>query len=765
MFLLLLLSILRVGAHEFHYPDDPFRQLDEVLPDPNRLRAANGAPGPDYWQQRADYRIAATLDDTKRVLTGRAAIRYANRSPLELGYLWMQLDQNRHMREAPGHQAAEAPDFGKFRYRTLRDALTREDFSGGFKIKSVRDATGEDLSHTVVGTMMRIDLPVPLAAGGEMEFAVDWEYAVVDAKNMWARGGYEFFEEEGNNLYTVAQWYPRMAVFSDVTGWQNKQFLGRGEFALEFGDFEVSLTVPDDHVVAATGVLQNPAEVLTEAQRDRLVAAADSAKPVFVVTPEEAKANEKSKPSGTKTWTFRAENVRDFAWASSRKFIWDAAGRKFGDRTVLAMSYYPKEGEPLWSKYSTHAILHTLDVYSKHTFDYPYPVAISVNGAVGGMEYPMISFNGPRPEDDGTYPARTKYGLISVVIHEVGHNWFPMIVNSDERQWTWMDEGLNTFLQFLAEQEWERDYPSRSGHGPRIVEYMAGPEGKRPIMTNSESLMQFGANAYAKPAAALNILRETVMGREQFDFAFKEYANRWKNKRPMPADFFRTMEDASGLDLDWFWRGWFYTTEHVDVGIKAVRLHDLDTKDPDVEKAKERKKKKEEDGKLVTKRKNSEMERYVDRFPELLDFYNKVDEFTVSAEDREEFARMLKKMKPEDRDLLGTQRLFMAVELENLGGLVTPVVMRIRFADGTEEIQRIPAEIWKRNAQEVTRLIISTVKLESIELDPFLETADANLDNNYWPAKMIEEKFELKGRDRGPNLMREAREAREGKGE
>jgi hypothetical protein len=431
--------------------------------------------------------------------------------------------------------------------------------------------------------MMRVDLPTPLAPDGTFIFSIDWNYAINNQRIFGGRAGYEYFPRDNNYLYEIAQWFPRMAAYTDYQGWQHTQFLGSGEFTLEFGDYTVRITAPNDHVVTATGVLQNPREVLKPEWIQRLRQAETAKEPLKIVTNEEAKANEASKPTGKKTWVFKADNVRDFAFASSRKFIWDAQGHNVGGNKVMAMSLYPNEGNPLWEKYSTHAIIHTLNVYSRYTFNYPYPVAISVNGPVGGMEYPMICFNGPRPRPDGTYSAQTKYGLISVIIHEVGHNYFPMIVNSDERDWTWMDEGLNTFLQFLAEAEWEKNYPSRRGEPQNITDYMIS-ENQVPIMTQSDSLLQFGANAYAKPATALNILRETVLGRDNFDFAFKTYAQRWKFKRPEPADFFRTMEDASGTDLDWFFRGWFYSTDHVDISIENVRLFQVNTNNPEVEK-------------------------------------------------------------------------------------------------------------------------------------------------------------------------------------
>ena len=737
-----------------HYEKDPFRQLDEVLPDPNEIRAANGAPGPEYWQQRADYKISVVLDDANQRIKGSETITYTNNAPVSLSYLWVQLDQNRFEPNALGHQALEAPNFEDVGFRTLRNELAREQIDGGYEIVAVRGGDGEKLNWMIVDTMMRVQLNVP--AGASVKFGIDWEHNIVDVKAVGARGGYEHFKEDDNYIYTIAQWYPRVAAFTDVTGWQHKQFLGRGEFTLEFGDYEVALTVPADHLVAATGTLQNPEKVLSVVQRERLRRAENSDEPSFIVTPEEAKENEKVQEKGSKTWVFRAEKVRDFAWASSRKFIWDAAHVKVGQKRVWAMSFYPNEGEPLWSKYSTHAVAHALQVYSKHTFDYPYPVAISVHGPVFGMEYPMICFNGPRPEKDGTYSRKTKYALISVVIHEVGHNWFPMIVNSDERQWTWMDEGLTTFCQFLAEREWEEKYPSRRGMPPSITDYMKKDD-EMPIMTNSESIRHFGSNAYAKPAVALNILRESILGRENFDFAFREYANRWKFKRPTPADFFRTMEDASGVDLDWFWAGWFYTTHHVDIGIESVKLYELDTKDPDVEKPKEKEKEDKEDAKLLTNQRNKGIKRYTDQFPDLLDFYNEHEKHDVTKKDRDEFQEFLEKLEDHEREVLQTNRYFYAINLSNKGGLVMPVALKVEYEDGEKKMMRLPAEIWKKNSSAVSKLLVSKKKVVSIELDPNLEVADADRTNNDWPARPEELKFTLK-KDKEKNLMQKLKE-------
>jgi hypothetical protein len=721
-------------------PSDKFKQLEENLPTPNEYRTASGAPGHRYWQQRADYVISVELDDANQRITSSETITYYNQSPDTLTYLWVQLDQNVWSKDSDTYKTQTAPGFEQIPFRTVEN-LVKNDFDGGYKITSVRDAKGVPLPHTIVKTMMRIDLRQPLAPGQTVAFSIDWNYLINDQRKIGGRTGYEFFPKDGNYLYEIAQWFPRMAAYNDVSGWQHKQFLGAGEFTLEFGDYKVSITAPDDHIVASTGVLQNAAQVLTRQQRDRLEQARTARQPVLIVTPEEALLNESSKPKGKKTWVFHAENVRDFAFASSRKFIWDAQFHDVSGNRVMAMSFYPKEGNPLWSQYSTHAIIHTLNVYSRYTFTYPYPVAISVNGPVGGMEYPMICFNGPRPETDGTYSAGTKYGLISVIIHEVGHNYFPMIVNSDERQWTWMDEGLNTFLQYLAEQEWERNYPSRRGEPQNITEYMSS-EAQVPIMTNSESLLQFGNNAYGKPATALNILRETVMGRELFDYSFKEYARRWKFKRPMPADFFRTMEDASGIDLDWFWRGWFYSTDHTDIAIERVRLFTLDTRNPELEKDVQRRAR-EAQPETLSQQRNRNIPKRIEQFPSLSDFYNTYDDLKVTDAEREEFQRYLQTLTPQERELLTSGFNFYVVELKNVGGLVMPVILQIEYTDGTNEELRIPAEIWRLNNFNISKLLVTKKEIKTITLDPRLETADVDLENNFYPRRPVKSRFQI----------------------
>ncbi|NQZ79636.1 MAG: M1 family metallopeptidase [Colwellia sp.] len=736
--------------------DDKFRQLEENLPTPNTYRTASGAPGHQYWQQQVNYKINITLDDKTQILTGDEVITYQNNSPDTLRYLWLQLDQNRMKRGSDYKTTRTAPK-KKVTYKGLRNAIATPEFDGGNKILKVTNGSNKALDYTISGTMMRVDLPTPLKSGTSTKLKIEWSYHLHEQKVLGGRSGYEYFKEDDNYLYEVAGWFPRAAAYYDVMGWQNKQFLGNGEFTLEFGDYDVKINVPADHIVAATGQLQNSKSILTKKQLKRLRKAKTAKKPVLIVTPDEALKNEKSRSTKTKTWHFKAKNVRDFAFASSRKFIWDAQGYQAGNTDTMAMSFYPNEGNPLWGQYSTEAVIHTMEQYSKYTFDYPYPVSISVHGPIGGMEYPMITFNGYRPTLDKetgekTYSRRTKYGLIGVIIHEVGHNYFPMIVNSDERQWTWMDEGLNTFLQFLAEQAWEEGYPSRRGHAAKITDYMKSSN-QVPIMTNSESILQFGNNAYGKPATALNILRETIMGRELFDFAFKEYARRWKFKRPTPADLFRTMEDASAIDLDWFWRGWFYTTDHVDIALGNIHLYRPDSKNPDTEEAWERALENEKPAFISDIRNKGQWLRTTDS-PELLDFYNEHDKFTATNADRNSYNKKHKKLEQWEKDLLVNDDNFYIIDFHNKGGLVMPILLDITYADNSKEHLRIPAEIWRKNSKTVSKLLVRDKEITAIAIDPNWETADVDVNNNYWPARPIKSRFELYKRKKD-DMMRD----------
>ena len=593
---------------------------------------------------------------------------------------------------------------------------------------------------------MIIDLSKSLKKGQSFSFKINYYYNINDRMKIGGRSGYEYFDEEGNAIYTIAQFFPRMAVYNEVEGWQNKQFLGRGEFALPFGDYKVSITVPDDHIVSATGELINSSSVLTKTQIKRLNKAKKNySEPVIIVTQDEAIENEKSKGKSKKTWVFEAENVRDFAWASSRKFIWDAMAVQIGEKTIMAYSYYPKEGNPLWEQYSTRSVAHALKVYSKYTIDYPYPQATSIHAKRIGMEYPMICFNFGRPEKDGTYSQRTKYRMIGVIIHEVGHNFFPMIINSDERQWTWMDEGLNSFVQYLAEQEFERNFPSRRGPAHKIVEYMKGDKnGIVPIMTNSESILQFGNNSYGKPATALNILRESVMGRELFDYAFKTYCERWAFKHPSPADFFRTMEDASAVDLDWFWRGWFYTNDHVDISLDQIKWFKISTENPEIENSILKNKKEQSEVYISDIRNLAAIPNTVSEIDSAsVDFYTYYDPFLTNVLDIEDYYYYIEGLDGEERELLLSNRNYYELQFSNHGGLVMPIILEFEYISGEKEEIRIPAEIWKKNTEKISKVFILDKELSSVTLDPFLETADVNRNNNYWPPRLEPTRFQL----------------------
>jgi len=739
----LLFLIITLVLSYSAFAQKKFAQLDLELPTPNDYRTASGAPGHGYYQQKADYKMNLTIDDATQKLYGVETITYTNNSPDQLSYLWLQLDQNIYSQDSDSKviEIEKMEDF-----KSIGD-IKKEFFfyDGGFKIEEIKNMSGGKMKYFINKTMMRIDLDKPLLPKTSISFQIKWWYNINDRMQVGGRSGYEYFEKDKNYLYTIAQHFPRMCVYNDVTGWQNKQFLGRGEFTLPFGDYEVSITVPSDHIVAATGECQNLSEVLTSEEKKRLELARKSHSPVLIVTQKEAEEKEKSKLTSTKTWIFKAKNVRDFAFATSRKFIWDAQNQKVGNQNILCMSYYPKEGNPLWERYSTKLVAHTIKTYSKFTVDYPYPVAISVHSKSIGMEYPMICFNGGRPEADGTYTEGEKYGMWGVIIHEVGHNFFPMIINSDERQWTWMDEGLNTFVQYLTEQEWERGYPSRRGPAHLIADYMRGDKKTiSPIMTNSESIFQFGNNAYGKPATALNILRETIMGRELFDYAFKVYCERWKLKHPSPADFFRTMEDASAVDLDWFWRGWFYGTDNVDISIDDVKWFQLNTQNPEKEKAFLLKQKNEKDMHIGEgKNKNDISQTVNERDTSIDDFYAKRNIYVVDTLDKKDYTEFKAKLAKDELDLLNANKQFYELSFSNIGGLVMPLILEFTFEDGSKEVRRIPAEIWRMYEDKVSKVFIFEKVLTSVRLDPFLETADTDLDNNSWPTEIQPTRYQI----------------------
>ncbi|MEZ4993775.1 MAG: M1 family metallopeptidase [Saprospiraceae bacterium] len=752
------LSVLSTGLPAQGVHGNKFEQLGPLLPPGNVYRTQDGAPGPQYWQQRADYDIDCTLDTEKLRLNGEETITYYNNSPNTLHFLWMQLDENQHSPKNNNQY---------FDPNSIQPVMSASDIEGlepdkqvenyGLEILEVKAENGRPLSHFIDVTMMRVELPQPLKTGETFTFKVKWYYNIpnrielIESMRAFAnypRGGYEYFPDDGNYLFTITQWYPRMCVYSDFEGWQTNQFTGQAEFALNFGNFLVKMTLPDDYMVGATGECLNYPVVLSPTQLERWEQAKTATEPVEIVTLDEAKKLEKTKNStATKTWIYKADHVRDFAWTASRKFIWDALPHitEAGKR-VMCMSYYGKEAYPIYNRYSTKAVAHTLKTYSKYSIPYPYPSAISVEAA-NGMEYPMISFNPGRAEKDGTYTPQAKQSAISVIIHEVGHTYFPMIINSDERQWTWMDEGLNSFVQYLAEMAFDNNYPSQFGATSTITDYMRLPkEYLEPLMTNGENLVDFGSNAYTKTAAGLNMLRETIMGRERFDYAFKEYCRRWAFKHPTPADFFRTMENAGGMDLDWFWRGWFYSTDATDISLDSIQWYKVDLENNPERRENTVTQKHEEPFLDITRKRNreSDMKFAVDEDENLRDFYtdykawetvDSVQEITTYLYDQT-FSEKEKKAMYGDKNYY---QLFFS----NKGGLVMPVIIEWTFEDGTKEIERIPVQIWRKNEDKFSRVFVKDKVVTGIVIDPYKETADIDESNNNWPVKQLPSRFKV----------------------
>ncbi len=762
-----------------------FEQLGTILPTANEYRTASGAPGPKYWQQRADYTIKCELDEANLKLKGSETVTYYNNSPDILTYIWLQLDENEHSSINNAGYQIESIISRQLTTGTL-DALAdaNKDNGLGHKIAKLTDATGKSLAYTINKTMMRIELPTALKPGQKFIFNLDWSYIITNRMTIGGRGGFETLED-GNNLFTIAQWFPRLCVYSDFQGWQNHQFTGRGEFALVFGNYNVQITLPADHIVLGTGVCQNYAQVLSPAQMARWNQAQNAKEPVEIATLDEALKAEKTISTQKKTWIFKAENVRDFAWTSSRRYIWDAMPINIEGKKVMCMSGYPKEAYGLYRKFSTKAVAHTIKSYSKFSIPYPYPVAQSIE-ATNGMEYPMICFNNGRTNKDGSYSEATKIGMLGVIIHEVGHNFFPMIVNSDERQWSWMDEGLNTFVQYLTEELWDNKYPSRRGPAWGITSYMKLPKDQlEPIMTNSENIVQFGNNAYSKPATALNILRETIMGRKLFDYSFREYARRWAFKHPTPADLFRTMEDASAEDLDWYWRGWFYGIEPCDIAIDTVKyvtvtqgssstpsstigqgrvpqMRGLDkplfsgvNAFDDISKIRNRSDK----NILFQTDVDTSLRDFYWRYTRGLEQYDSTIKFEVVP-----FAGFSGPVEPTsgaEKAKYANVNLY-EITFSNKGGLIMPIIVEFSFADGTSQVERIPAQIWRLNENKVTKVFMTKQKAVSIKLDPLKETADIDETNNVWPAGSVEpSKFSLfkagaragRGQSSGPNPM------------
>jgi hypothetical protein len=773
-FLLLLVFSARITAQETNNHGHAFEQLGAMLPNGNNYRSMDGSPGPDYWQQRCDYRIECNLNPEKHELSGKEYVKYYNNSPQTLRYLWIQLDENEHAASNDLHHAHPHNVKETMNERAMRMLQSWTEFTDfGHRIQSVKDSKGAPLRYFIDNTVMRVELPQALAPGQQFEFNIEWSYVLIDRINniTFGRGGYEYFPKDDNYLFTITQWYPRLCVFSDFEGWQSDQFTGTGEFALNFGNFEVKITLPDDYVVGATGVCQNYAKTLSAAEQKRWNLAQQSNKPVDIITLNEALANEKNTKSTTnQTWHYKAENVRDFAWTASRKFAWDAMSTDNGvGKKVMCMSYYPKESYPIYHRYSTKAVAHTLKTYSKYSIPFPYPTAISVE-AQNGMEYPMICFNPGRAEPDGTYSEEAKNAALTVIFHEVGHNYFPMIINSDERQWAWFDEGINTFMQYLAEQEWDNNYDSDEGPPHKITDYMALPKDKlEPIMTNSENIVDYFSNAYRKPATALNILRETVMGREKFDYAFREYCRRWAFKHPTPADFFRTLEDASGMDLDWFWRGWFMSIDAVDISLDSVVWKRVDLEnDPErqvVSVPQEQTKPFETLTK--TRYRTSGTVFPVEQDTTLQDYYtfNKPWETADSISFGTSYLYDVPFSRAEKEQLFGDKQYY-ELHFSNKGGLVMPVILEWTYQDGTEETERIPVEIWRKNERNFNQVFVKSKPVQSVRLDPWRETADIDEKNNTAPIPKTPVLFKVYKKDQfkpGPNMMQKDRQRKEKK--
>ncbi|MES2651617.1 MAG: M1 family metallopeptidase [Bacteroidota bacterium] len=738
-----------------------FEQLGTILTTPNEQRTASGAPGVKYWQQRADYNIKCELDEKNLLLKGSETITYYNNSPDVLTYIWLQLDENEHnnLTNANYQNSSRMPaGAGAAQLDNMVFSATPKDNDLGIKITKLTDATGRKLTYTINKTMMRVEIPA-LKSGMQFILNIDWNYKISDRLTVGGRGGYEFFPQDGNHLFTMAQWFPRLCVYSDFQGWQNHQFTGRGEFALTFGNYKVQMTVPADHMVGSTGECINYSAVLSPTQLARYNKAKTSTTaPVEIVTLAEAKAAEAKKSDAKKTWVFQANNVRDFAWTSSRKYIWDAMAQPINGKNVMCMSFYGKEAYHLYNKFSSRAVAHTIKTYSDYTIPYPYPVAQSIEAA-NGMEYPMICFNYGRTDADGTYSESTKNGMLGVIIHEVGHNFFPMIINSDERQWTWMDEGLNSFVEYLTEELWDNKFPSKKGPAYTIVPYMKmSKDLLEPIMSNSENIVNFGPNAYSKPATGLNILRETIMGRELFDYAFKEYSRRWAFKHPTPADLFRTMEDASGEDLDWFWRGWFYGTDPVDISLDSVKYAkpDFNTTvnsgggnrnrsirvDPPAVNA-------FEDISKIRNREDNNIKFYTDKDLAARDFYWKYSRGLVQVDTAlapkvaAGPARLPMEEFTADEKAKYGNKYFYELNFGNKGGLVMPIIVEFTFKDGTKTIDRIPVQIWRLNEWKASKFYVHDKEVASIKLDPMRETADIDENNNTWGGSEKASKFQL----------------------
>jgi hypothetical protein len=714
---------------------DAFSQIDHLLPTPNTYRQGNGAPGPAYWQQKVSYTIEATLDDQAKMLKGQEKIKYENNSPNELPFVWIELNANQYTPNADGVLSTTYDPSKSLTVNDLQRLIASATFEGGMNISKVTEVNGKPLHHVINKGLLRVDFPKPVLPGQSYEFIVGWDYKINDVKLLPGRTGLEHMDD-GQAIFGLSQWYPRLCAYTDYGGWRVKQFLGRGEFTLEFGDFDVTLNLPADHTAYATGELVNADKVYSAEQLKRWKESDTAKKPVFIVNKEEAEAARKGSTTERKTWKFKAANVRDFAFASSRTFLCDAMGVNLNGKIVRCISLYPSEGMPLWDKYSTHAVAQAIEVYSEVTgIDYPWPHCTAVMGIPpGGMEFPMINFNGPRPEKDGSYTERTKQGLIKVIIHETGHNWFPMIINNDERHWMWLDEGFNTFVQGFAERRWEGKDFSAIGIPRNIVRYITSAD-SQPIMTAPDNIFDISGNAYQKTATGLTILRETILGREIFDVAFKEYCRRWAFKRPEPADFFRSMEDGAGVDLDWFWRSWFFNNISNDQELVSLKKIEIHSSEPTGDKARHDR----EEAKLpqdITRERDTEMERRIEKFPELTDFYDTFDPHAVTPKKETDYKKIIDRMKPDEKEAMAYDKPIYQITVRNNGKLPMPVIIKLNFEDGSSEIRRLPAEIWRKSPVEFTTYLLPSKVVTSAMLDPYNETADTNYGNNRFPQEI-----------------------------
>lgn len=701
-----------------HAEATPFSPLGSLVDPPSATRGADGRPTSTYWQQHIAYDIDATLDVERRVINAQAELRYTNNAPQALDAIWFEISPEATTKDAIAHRSATI-NVDSASVRDLRGLREQEERGGGLVVSSVADSEDRPLAFEARGTQLRVALPRPLASGQTVRIKLAWRVALVDLDRKGGRTGYMLLSS-GDPIFHIAQWYPQPVAFTDYGGWRNVPFVDHGEFAPELGDYNVSLTLPAGQLVAATGVLTNEADVLTGVERTRL-ARLRQGKVTEIVTAAEAATKRRS--SETRTWRFAARNVRDFALAASLRYRWDAT--LAGTSAVRAMTFYPSEASALWRPLALPAIGHALDVYGRMTFDYPYPVVQAAFGPNDGMEHTMLAFSRYPPDGpNGTYSRERKRDFLWVLTHEVGHNWFPLIVNSDERAWTWMDEGLTSYLETLATLEWSGDYTTRPNL-PAMLGAEREATGRQPPMTPANAVVDLFPTQYHRPAAALQVLRELVLGRETFDRAFRAYARAWMFKRPTPGDFFRTINQESGADLDWFWRAWFFSTDHVDLSLERVAALRLVAVPADAIPAPADA---TPPANLTVLRNAAEGRRLmVEQVPRLADAYDRIPERTLagatpSAHAVVDVQRTL--------DALGQGGVFYELDIRNRGGVVSPVPIRIDYRDGTSERYVVPVELWFGDTKRAQHILWRAKSIRSVTLDPDAATGDVDRGNN-----------------------------------